>query len=191
MQPQPGRDDDGRGAGRSGHRARLAVSPTPEGLRPELALLVASAAFVVPLLLSRSTSPTPDHPAVHLWYRSLRQPAIKPPDAAIPIAWTVIDSGLTLAAYRLLRKPRTPHRNRALALLGINVLAIGGWSRLFFGGRNLPVSTAAAAAMIGTSAAYVAQARKVDRPAAAAGMVLTAWVSFATLLTAQIWRHNR
>ena len=96
-----------------------------------------------------------------------------------------------MAAYRLLRKPSTPQRTASLALLAGNVAAIGGWSRLFFGGRNLPASTLAAAAMVGTGAAYVAEARKTDHVAAAAGIPLTAWVAFATVLTAAIWQKNR
>ncbi|MDO9356796.1 MAG: TspO/MBR family protein [Solirubrobacteraceae bacterium] len=161
------------------------------GLGAGLAAAISASALVVPMLLSLSTTPTPNHPRVFLWYRTLRQPAFKPPDVAIPVAWTVIESFLAAGAYRLLRKPSSPARNRSLALLAGNVVAIGAWSRLFFGRRNLPASTVAAAALIGTGAAYVAQAKKVDTPAAAAGLPLTAWVAFATVLTAAIWRLNR
>ena len=163
----------------------------PVGLPRLIAVVLAAGAYGLPFLLSRSTSPTPDHPRVWVWYRLLRQPKFKPPDIVIPIAWTLIETGLAAAAYRLMRKPSTSHRNTSLALLAGNVAAIGGWSRLFFGGRNLPASTIAAAAMIGTGVAYVAEARKTDQVAAAAGVPLIAWVAFATVLTAAIWRRNR
>ena len=71
------------------------------------------------------------------------------------------------------------------------MLAIGGWSRLFFGSRNLPASTFASAALIASGAAYVDRARRVDRGAALAGAPFVAWVAFATVLTAEIWRRNR
>lgn len=58
-----------------------------EGVRPAIAAAIATAAYAVPYLLSRSTTPTPNHPKVFFWYRGLEQPAIKPPDVAIPIAW--------------------------------------------------------------------------------------------------------
>lgn len=161
------------------------------GLSRPLAVVLAVGAYALPYLLSRSTTPTPDHPRVFLWYRLLSQPKFKPPDIAIPIAWTLIESGLAVAAYRLLRKPSSPDRNASLALLAGNVAAIGGWSRIFFGGRNLPASTVAAAAMIGTGAAYVSETRRIDPVAAAAGVPFTAWVAFATLLTASIWNRNR
>lgn len=158
---------------------------------PALAAAIASSTFVVPYALSASTSPAPNHPRAFLWYRSLRKPGFKPPDVAIPIAWTGIEAALAYGGYRLMRKPSSPARNQALAWLAANVIAIGAWSRLFFGGRNLPASTVAAAAMVGTGAAYVAQAKKVDRPAALAGAPFVAWVAFATVLTAAIWRRNR
>lgn len=168
----------------------MSESPTV-GLSRPLAALLAAGAYGLPFLLSRSTSPTSDHPRIFLWYRLLSQPKFKPPDIAIPIAWTLIESGLAVAAYRLMRKPSTPARNTSLALLAGNVAAIGGWSRLFFGKRNLPASTVAAAAMIGTGVLYVSEAGKTDRVSAAAGVPFTAWVAFATVLTAAIWHRNR
>jgi tryptophan-rich sensory protein len=126
-----------------------------------------------------------------LWYKLLRQPAFKPPDAVIPLAWSGIESALAFAAYRLLRGPSAPARDKSLAWLALNILSIGAWSRLFFGRRKLTASTLAAAAMVGTGAAYVAEARKTDSAAAAAGVPFVAWVGFATVLTAAIWRRNR
>ena len=173
----------------------LDVPPTPtraEGALPPLAAAaVAAIAYLVPYALARSTSPSPDHPRVFLWYRLLRQPSFKPPDIAIPIAWLGIETGLAWTAYRLLRRPGGPRRNRALALLAGNVLGIGGWSRFFFGHRNLPAATAASAALGVAAAALVQATRKVDRPAAAASVPLVLWVGFATVLTAAIWQKNR
>lgn len=172
-----------------------AVSAAP--LAPEVGLprgaaaLLALGSYAVPYALSRSTTPSPDHPRVMFWYAMLRKPWFKPPDIAIPIAWVGLETGLAVASYRLLRKPSAPARNRSLGWLAVNVVAIGAWSRIFFGSRNLPVSTIAAAVMIGTSAAYVAEARRSDRVAAAAGLPLVAWVAFATVLTGAIWRRNR
>jgi benzodiazapine receptor len=160
-------------------------------LPPWAAATVASAALVVPYALSRSTSPTPDHPGIYYWYRSLKKPSYQPPDVVIPLAWTAIESGLAVAAYRLLRQPAYSSRNRSLAWLAANVVAIGAWNRLFFGARRLPASTVAAGAMVAGSAVFVAQARRADGVAAAAGVPLTAWLAVATLLTAAIWRRNR
>ena len=156
-----------------------------------LAAVLAASAFLVPLALSASTSPSPMHPRVLIWYRSLRQPWFKPPDAVIPIAWTAIEAGLAGSAYRLLRASASPARTRALSLWAWNVVMIGAWSRLFFGRRNLPASTVAAAGMVVAGAAFVQQANQVDQPAARAGVPFVAWVGFATVLTAALWQLNR
>lgn len=161
------------------------------GFSRTVSALLASSAYLVPYVLSRSTSPTPDHPRILLWYKTLRQPAIKPPDVVIPLAWTSIETGLAVAGYRLLRQPSNPARNKSLALLGGNVLAIGAWSRLFFGKQDLPAATLASAAMVGAAVAYTAQAARADGVASRAGVPLTAWIVFATVLTGSIWRLNR
>jgi tryptophan-rich sensory protein len=141
--------------------------------------------------MSRSTSPTPGHPKILFWCKTLNEPSFQPPDIAIPLGWSVIQTCLPVAAYRLLRKKASPNRNLSLALLAANVVSIGGWSQLFFGQKNLPVSTVAAVALIGTGAAFVATARSTDKVAAAADVPFVVWVGFATVLTAAIWRRNR
>ena len=151
---------------------------------------IASAAFIVPLALSFSSAPSPQHPRTLAWYLSLREPSFKPPDWVFPVAWTAIEATQALAAYRLLRAPRSASRTRALALWAWNVLMIGGWSRLFFKRHALTASTVAAAAMVGTSVAFVNESRKVDSVAARAGLPLVGWLAFATVLTASIWILN-
>jgi tryptophan-rich sensory protein len=155
------------------------------------AAAIASSALVVPLALSASSSPSPDHPRIFAWYRSLRQPSFKPQDWVIPVAWLGIETGLAAAGYRLLRAPPSGSQRRALGWLAWNVTMIGGWSRFFFKRRNLEVSTVAAATMIASGAAYINEARRVDPVAARAGVPFLAWVSFATVLTATIWSLNR
>lgn len=161
------------------------------GLSRPAAAALSTAVYVVPLALSWSTSPAPQHPRVLLWYGLLRKPGYKPPDWMVPVAWGLIETCMAGAAYRLLRQPSSAPRSRALGLLAVNTVGIGAWSRLFFGKRNLPASVVGAAAMVGTGAAYVDQARQVDKPAAAAGIPFIVWVAFATVLTAGIWRKNR
>jgi translocator protein len=161
------------------------------GLSRTAAAALSTAVYAVPLALSWSTSPAPQHPRVLLWYGLLRKPDHKPPDWVIPAAWGLIETCMAGAAYRLLRQESSPSRDRALGLLAVNTVGIGAWSRLFFGRRDLAASVVGAAAMVGTGVAYVDQARKVDKPAAAAGIPFIVWVAYATLLTAGIWRKNR
>ena len=169
---------------------RSNTQPTPLATQtPNVAAALSSVALLWPAVAGRLWGP--QRPQTAAWYRQLRKPAFQPPDAVIPVAWTLIDVALAASAYRLLRKPPSPARQQALRWWAWNVGMIGGWSALFFGRRNLPASTVAAASMVLTGAAYVEHARAVDRPAAAAGLPFVAWVGFATVLTAALWRRNR
>jgi benzodiazapine receptor len=165
--------------------------PAASSRSPLVCGAIASSAVVLPLAMSASSSPSPNHPRILFWYWSLRKPVFKPKDWAIPVTWLGIETALAAAAYRLLRSPSSVPRTRALAWLGGNIIQIGGWSRLFFKRRELGISTVAAAAMVASAAQYVREARRVDPVAARAGISLLAWVSFATVLTGTIWAMNR
>ncbi len=165
------------------------VDVRESAVSPPLAAAIASLAWVWPAIAGRRWGP--QHFASGIWYRLLRKPAFQPPDVAFPVAWGLIDAALAVGGYRLLRHGDSPMRRRALGWWALNVGLIGGWSALFFGRRGLASSTALAAAMVGSGAAYVTEARRVDPPAAAAGVPFVAWVGFATVLTAAIWRRNR
>ena len=154
------------------------------------AAAIASCAFAVPLALSISSTPSPNHPRTMFWYLSLRKPSFKPPDWVLPAAWSVIEAALAVAAYRLLRAAPSAPRSKALALWGWNIAMIGSWNRYFFKWRNLPLSTVAAAGLVATSVAFVNEAKHVDKPASRAGLPLVGWVAFATVLTATIWHLN-
>ena len=158
---------------------------------PLTSAVIASGVFVLPLALSASSSPSPNHPRILFWYWSLRKPAFKPKDWVIPLTWFGIEGALATAAYRLLQSGSSVGRTRALSWLAWNVTLIGGWSRLFFKRRALGVSTVAAASMIVSGAEYIRQAKRVDPIAARAGIPFLAWVSFATVLTGTIWAMNR
>jgi tryptophan-rich sensory protein len=152
--------------------------------KPAAAALAATA-IVVPALAALGKTPS-NSLSTRIWYALLRKPRFNPPQAAFPIVWTALDSALAVGAYRLARQP-----NRALGLFAANVAMITGWSRLFFGRHHLGAAAAGSAAIAATATAYVAAARPVDKPAAAAGVPLVAWVGFATVLSTAIWRMNR
>ena len=160
------------------------------GLSPLAAGAVALGTVVAAAMVGGRSSPTPDHPRTRLWYRNLEKPGFTPPPPAYAVAWTGIQAGLAYGGYRLLRRPPSSRRTLALTLWGVNQAAIAGWSEVFFGHRAPGAGTLAAGAMIGTAAGYVAAAAREDDVAAATGVPLVAWVSFATLLAEEIWRRN-
>lgn len=160
------------------------------GLGPAAAGAIALGTVVGAVLIGGRSSPTPDHPRTRRWYKNLEKPGFNPPPPVYAAAWTGIQAGLAYGGYRLMRRPPSQGRTLALALWGVNQAAIAGWSEVFFGQRAPGAGALAAGAMVGTAAGYVAAAAREDDTAAALGVPLVAWVSFATLLAEEIWRRN-
>ena len=160
------------------------------GLTPLVAGAIALGTVMGAVAIGGRSSPTPDHPRTRRWYRDLEKPGFTPPPPVYAVAWTGIQAGLAYGGYRLLRRAPSQRRTLALALWGVNQAAIAGWSEVFFGHRAPGIGAVAAGSMVGTAAGYVAAAAREDDVAAAAGVPLVAWVSFATLLAEEIWRRN-
>jgi benzodiazapine receptor len=99
-------------------------------------------------LFSRRYSPDPTHPDIRDWYDSLEKPPYKPPDPVFGAAWPVVTTLLGIGAYRLMRQPRSPERDAALALWAFNVAMTSGWTKIFFSERNITGGAVAGAVMI-------------------------------------------
>ena len=168
----------------------MAPEASVNGLSPLLAAGLAIGGVTAALLIGKRAGPTPDHPRTRRWYRNLDKPDYTPPSPVYPIAWTGIQSALAYSGYRLMRAEPSPERTAALALWSANQVGIGGWSEVFFGNRAPGWGTVASAALGASAVGYVATARRVDETAAKLGLPLIAWVSFATLLSEEIWRRN-
>ena len=154
------------------------------------ALAVIGGAMALTAWSGQTFSPTPLHPRIRRWYRMLDKPGFTPPGPVFGAAWGAIESILAYGGYRLMRRGSSPSRNAALGLWLANNLLIAGWSGLFFGRRQLGVSTLTAAGMIAVAGGYAATAYKTDKLAAATALPLIGWLGFATLLAEEVWRRN-
>ena len=157
---------------------------------PAAAALVAGA-VVFTAIVSKRYSPTPDHPDIERWYRSLEKPGFTPPDPVIGAGWGVAETLLAAGGYRLMRLPSSPGRNVALALWALNVATIAGWAKLFFGERDLDGSLADIAVELAAAVGYVAATARVDGAAAAMGVPYAVWAAFGAALNEEVWRRNR
>ncbi len=162
----------------------------PGGLSTIQALGLVAVVLGASAIVGRRNAPDPSHPGIRRWYRRLDKPGFTPPDAAFGAVWPVLETGMAVGGYRLLRQPSGPARNTALGVWLINTAMVGGWTQLFFREKKLGASAAVSAAMVASSAAYVSAAARVDKPAAAVGVPFVAWLGFATLLAGRIWRDN-
>lgn len=165
-------------------------APARSGLSRPAALAIVAGVLGASALIGRRNAPDPSHPGIRRWYKRLDKPAYTPPDAAFGAVWPVLEAGLGVGGYRLLRQPPGGERDVAIGLWLVNTAMIGGWTELFFRRKALGASAAASAAMIATGSGYVAAAARVDRPAAALAVPFVAWLGFATLLAERIRERN-
>ena len=124
------------------------------------------------------------------WYRLLRKSSLNPPDAVFGPVWTGLYAANALSAARVYQAEPSPARTRALALWGAQQALNAAWSPLFFGQRRPRAALFDLGLLWGTLGTYLAQARKVDRTAAALVVPYLAWVSFAGLLNEEVIRKN-
>ncbi|TCP98904.1 TspO/MBR related protein [Sphingomonas sp. PP-F2F-A104-K0414] len=160
------------------------------GLSKPVAALIVAGVLGASAVLGRRNAPDPSHPKTRRWYKRLDKPGFTPPDAVFGAVWPVLETGLAVGGYRLMRAPADPRRNAAVGLWLLNTAMVGGWTELFFRKRALETSAIAAGGMVVTGAAYVATAAKVDRPAAGLGVPFVAWLGFATVLATRISQRN-
>lgn len=132
---------------------------------------------------------------IETWYPRLRKPRYVPPNAVFPIAWTTLYGSIAVSsasAIDRLRAEGDDTRTRSyVAALGTNLVLNAGWSWLFFKAHRLGPSAVVAGALAASSADL---ARRTAQLSPKAGLALTPyplWCSFATLMSADIWRLNR
>lgn len=153
------------------------------------------------------------------WYHRLRKPAIQPPPAAFPLAWSLLyaDIAVTSAAVltRLQRAARpgrpdgVPHvwtfelprpepapslaagRERAYRrALTVNLALNTGWCWAFFTKHDTALATAAAAALTASSADLARRAAQARPLLGAALLPYAGWCAFATVLSARLHQLN-
>lgn len=146
-----------------------------------LAAIVAVTA-VAPVLGARSR---PDR-----WYRSLRKPRHTPPSWVFAPVWTALYAASALAAFRVWRSAPSRARTRALALWGVQHALNAAWSPLFFRAHRPRAALADIGAILATSAAFVREARGVDRTASWLMTPYVGWVAYASTINAGVVTKN-
>ncbi|MBV1690305.1 tryptophan-rich sensory protein [Novosphingobium sp. G106] len=166
------------------------ASARSSGLSPFLAGAVVVGVLGLSALLGRRNAPDQSHPGIRRWYQGLDKPSFTPPDAIFGLAWPLLETGIAVGGYRLLRHDPSFRRNASVGLWLATTGMIGGWTEMFFRKRNLPGSALASGVMLATATSYVAMTHKVDRVAQATAVPLVGWLAFATGLATRIWQRN-
>ena len=124
------------------------------------------------------------------WYFSLDKPAWTPPGWIFPPVWTALYAMMGVAAWLAWKERGWRGAAVPLALFVTQLLLNAAWSWFFFGLHRPGLALFDIGALWITILATIIAFWRV-RPAAGALLVpYLAWVSFATVLNAEIWRRN-
>ena len=128
--------------------------------------------------------------AIPTWYAALQKPAWNPPNAVFGPVWTLLYLGMGVAAAIVWRTPPGARRTGALALFLLQLVLNLAWTLTFFGFRETGLAVAVVAALWLAIAATLVSFAGVSRLAAALLAPYLAWVTFASVLNAAVWRLN-
>ena len=127
---------------------------------------------------------------VNTWYQTLRKPPFNPPNWIFAPVWTALYIAMAVAAWRVWRRHGLRGAPSAMILFAIQLALNLCWSILFFGFRQIGLALVEIglllAGIFATALAFWAK----DRFAAYLLVPYAAWVSFATVLNAALWRLN-
>ena len=146
-------------------------------------------AFLAPLAVGTLGS-IPTARSIPTWYRGLAKPRWNPPDGVFGPVWTTLDALMGLALVLVRRQPRSRSTDGAQATFALQLALNLAWSFVFFGSRNLRGALAVIGALWIAIVATIAAFWRVQPAAALLLVPYLAWVSFASLLNAEIARRN-
>lgn len=122
------------------------------------------------------------------FYAQLNQPSWAPPAWLFGPVWTVLYAMMGVAAWMVWRSPGP--RALALTLFAAQLAANALWSWIFFAWRLGALATVEVLVLLALIVATLVAFLRIRR---AAGLLLVpylAWVGFASVLTAVMWRLN-
>ncbi|EJN08858.1 tryptophan-rich sensory protein [Bradyrhizobium sp. YR681] len=121
------------------------------------------------------------------WYAGLAKPGFVPPNWAFPVAWTILYVMIAIAGWRTFRRERMGKAMQAWAAqLALNF----AWSPVMFTMHGIGAALVILICLFVAIVTYIGLEASRDRLAAALFVPYAAWVAFAGVLNAAIWRLN-
>lgn len=157
-----------------------------EPLRQALALL----GFALVVALAASIGSFATSSSLDGWYGTLEKPSWTPPGSFIGAVWTVLYTGMAVAAWLVWRRGGLAGNRAAFVAFGVQLALNALWSILFFGLRSPGAGVVGIVLLAAAVAWTIALFWRVSRPAALLLVPYLAWVLFAGSLNAIIWRMN-
>ena len=124
------------------------------------------------------------------WYQTLHKPSFNPPDWVFAPVWTMLFAIMAVAGWRVWRAPGPRAAGVAMVLFAAQLALNLAWSFLFFGLRSIGAALIEIVALLAVIIATTAAFWQRDRLAGILFVPYAAWVAYATLLNAALWRMN-
>lgn len=130
--------------------------------------------------------------AIPTWYAALLKPGFTPPGWLFAPVWTALYLMMAVAAFLIWRCDAPRERVlTAMAAFFVQLLLNAIWTPAFFGLRSLLAGLVVIALLDIALLFTVILFWRLRRAAAALMLPYLAWISFATVLNAAIFRLNR
>lgn len=128
--------------------------------------------------------------SVRTWYPTLVKPSWNPPAAVFGPMWTLLYTLMAFAAWRIWLRRELAGARPALRWFFVSLALNALWSVLFFGLHRPGLALLEVVLFWGTLVLVQLRFARLDRVAGWLWAPYVAWVSFATVLNAAIWRLN-
>ena len=115
------------------------------------------------------------------WYESIK-PGITPPNAAFPIAWTILFILIAISLYFAWINSKRDQKKTIAIVFGINFILNILWSILFFGMRNPKAAFIEIIFLWISILSMILVSWKTSRKASLLLLPYLLWVSFAAIL---------
>lgn len=128
--------------------------------------------------------------SVDSWYAALAKPSFNPPNWVFGPVWTTLYVMIAVAGWRVWLRRDEPGARAALAAWGVQLALNLAWSFIFFGARMIGAALIDIVVLLAVIVLTAVLTWRIDRFAGALFIPYIAWVGFATLLNASMWRLN-
>ena len=121
------------------------------------------------------------------WYAGLAKPGFVPPNWAFPVAWTILYVLIAVAGWRTFRREPS---GKAMLVWYVQLALNFIWSPVMFTMHQIGTALLVLIGLFVAIVTYIGLELSRDKSAAALFMPYAAWVAFAGVPNAAIWRLN-
>ena len=124
------------------------------------------------------------------WYANLTKPPFNPPNWIFGPVWTLLYTGMAVAAWLVWRRRAAHAVTLPLALYALQLLLNAAWSWLFFGLHQMGLAFFDILLLDAVVLTTLVLFWRIHRGAGALFVPYLAWISFASLLNFSLWWLN-